>query len=138
MTEIQDHLFQADYFRDPMRYNDKAYLENSEIAQWNNENKANINPSFKENFVKVKRFAMIKALEDTMVFPNEAEWWGEFASGSLKTVLPMENTTNYISDSFGLRTVHEAGKIVFNTTAGNHLQFSEDELFYWLDNYIVE
>jgi len=138
ITEIQDHLFQADYFRDPMRYNDTAYLKNSEIAQWNNENTANINPSFRENFIKVKRFAMIKALKDTMVFPNEAEWWGEFAAGSLKTVLTMEHTPNYINDTFGLKTVHEAGKIIFNTTAGNHLEFSEADLFYWLDNYLVE
>jgi len=138
MTEIQDHLFQADYFRDPMRYNDTAYLEHSQIAQWNNENPANINPSFRDNFVKVKKFAMIKAMKDTMVFPNEAEWWGEFASGSLKTVLKMENTPNYIKNTFGLKTVHEAGKIVFNTTSGNHLQFTESELFYWLDNYLVE
>jgi len=136
--EIQDHLFQADYFRDPKRYNDSAYLERSQIAQWNNENTANIQPSFRTNFVKVKQFAMIKAMKDTMVFPNEAEWWGEFAAGSLKTVLKMENTPNYIKDSFGLKTVHEAGKMVFNTTAGNHLQFTEDELFYWLDNYLVE
>jgi len=136
--EIQDHLFQADYFRDPMRYNDSAYLERSEIAQWNNENTANIQPSFKTNFVKVKQFAMIKAMQDTMVFPNEAEWWGEFASGSLKTVLKMEDTPNYMKDNFGLKTVHEDGRIVFNTTAGNHLQFTETELFYWLDNYLVE
>ena len=31
---------------------------------------------------------MIKALKDTMVYPNEGEWWGHFADRSLKTVLP--------------------------------------------------
>jgi len=138
MKNVQDHLFQADYFRDPLRYNDAAYLENSQIAQWNNENTANINPSFRDNFVKVKKFAMIKAMQDTIIFPNEAEWWGEFASGSFKTILKMEDTPNYIKDSFGLKTVYEAGKMVFNTTSGDHLHFTEIELFYWLDNYLVE
>lgn len=65
---------------------------------------------------------MIKALKDTMVFPNEGEWWGHFADGSLKTVLPMNETVWYKNDTFGLRTADEAGKIVFNTTAGDHLQ----------------
>ena len=43
--------------------------------------------TFKDNFVKVKKFAMIKALRDTMVFPNEGEWWGHYADGSQKEVL---------------------------------------------------
>ena len=31
------------------------------------------NATYKANFVKVKRFIMIKALKDTMVFPNEGD-----------------------------------------------------------------
>ena len=45
------------------------------------------NATYKANFVKVKRFIMIKALKDTMVYPNEGEWWGHFADGSQKEVL---------------------------------------------------
>ena len=32
------------------------------------------NATYKANFVKVKRFIMIKALKDTMIYPNEGEW----------------------------------------------------------------
>jgi hypothetical protein len=28
--------------------------------------------------------------QDTMIFPNEGEWWGHFADGSMKTVLTMK------------------------------------------------
>jgi len=137
---VQNMLFQADYFRDPMRYDDKSYLKNSQIAQWNNENKDNITPEFKTRFTALKRLAMIRAEKDTMIFPSQSEWWGEFKKGSLKKddILEMKDTPNYQSDSFGLKTLHEANKMVFNTTAGNHLQFSEDQLFWWLDHYIVE
>jgi len=135
---VQNLLFQADYFRDPMRYKDSKYLSNSEIAQWNNENSANVNQTFKDNFVKTKKFAMIKAMKDTMVFPNEGEWWGEFEAGSRSKVLNMRQTPNYIKDLYGLKTVDQAGKIVMNTTSGNHLQFKEDQLYWWLDNYFVE
>ena len=133
----QNLLFQADYFRDPLRVNTTAYKENSEIAQWNNEGTV-VSPKYKENFITVKRFAMIKALKDTMIFPNEGEWWGHFADGSQKTVLTMKETQWYQQDLFGLKTVDEAGKIVFNTTDGNHLQFTHEQLVWWLENYFVE
>merc|ERR1719499_1084860 len=133
---VQNMLFQADYFRDPKRYTDSSYIKNSQIAQWNQENPNNQNFTYKQNFVSVKKFAMIKAEKDTMVFPNEAEWWGEFESGSLKSVLSMKDTPLYKNDAFGLKSVDEAGKIVFNSTSGNHLKFSETELYWWLDNYL--
>jgi len=134
----QNLLFQADYFRDPKRYTDAKYLANSEIAQWNQENPSNQNATWVENFKSVKKYAMIKALKDTMIFPNEGEWWGQYAPGSLKDIQKMEDTDNYKLDRWGLKTVHEAGKMVFNTTAGNHLQFTQEELYFWLDNYLVE
>jgi len=138
VQSIQNTLFQADYFRDPKRYTDDAYLEHSEIAQWNNENPKNVNTTFKDNMVSLTKFAMIKALKDTMIFPNEGEWWGQFEANSLKTIQKMEETDNYKTDRFGLKTLHDANKMIFNTTDGNHLQFTEQELFWWLDNYITE
>ena len=44
----------------------------------------------------------------------------------------------YQEDLFGLKTVDEAGKIVFNSTNGDHLEFSEEQLSWWVDNYFVE
>ena len=44
----------------------------------------------------------------------------------------------YKEDLFGLRTADEAGKILFNSTSGNHLQFTNGELLWWVDNYFVE
>ena len=32
---------------------------------------------------------MVKAMGDTMVFPNEGEHWGGYAPGQFKTVLTM-------------------------------------------------
>jgi len=134
---MQNDLFQADYFRDPKRVQTDAYKANSQIAQWNNEGNT-VNATFKENFGKVKRFAMIKALKDTMIFPNEGEWWGHFEDGSLSKVLTMKETQWYKQDLFGLKTADEAGKILFNTTAGNHLEFSHEQLVWWVQNYFVE
>mgnify|MGYP002212807331 CR=1 FL=1 len=133
----QSLLFQINYYRDPMRVNTDAYKKYSELAQWNNEGNT-VNETYKTNFGKTKSFNMIKAEKDTMVFPNEGEWWGHYADGSLTQVLSMKETKWYKDDLFGLKTADEAGKIKFNTTSGNHLQFSQDELIWWVDNYFVE
>lgn len=120
-----------------MRVNTDAFKKYSAIAQWNNEGDT-VTQSYKDNFISVKRYAMIKALKDTMVYPNEGEWWGHYADGDQKTVLTMKETRWYKEDLFGLKTVDEAGKIVFNTTDGEHLQFSQEQLVWWVDNYLVE
>lgn len=78
---------------------------------------------------------MVKALGDTMVFPNEGEHWGCFADNSFTKILKMNETIWYKSDLFGLKTADDQGKIYFEETPGNHLQFSEKQLFGWLDKY---
>merc|ERR1712188_100763 len=50
-------------------------------------------------------------------------------------VLTMKETSVYKNDLFGLKTADEAGKIHFETTPGNHLQFSETDLFGWISKY---
>ena len=135
--KTQDSLFQADYFRDPKRVTSHAYYSRSEIANWNNEGPDNNNATYKQNFVKVERFAMIKAMKDTMVFPNAGEWWGQFTPGQFKTIQNMNETDMYINDTFGLKTVDKQGKILFNSTPGNHLKFSEAELLWWVNNYFL-
>jgi len=133
---VQNKLFQADYFRDPKLVNSSGYKSNSQIAQWNNEGSA-VDPTIAENFAKTKRFVMIKAEKDSMIYPNDGEWWGAFDSDG-KTRLAMKDTEWYKKDLFGLKTADEAGKLFFNTTAGDHLQFSEAELFNWVDTHFVE
>lgn len=133
---VQNMLFQADYFRDPALVNTSAYKSNSAIAQWNNEGNT-VDPSFAVNFAKTKRFAMIKAEKDTMIYPNDGEWWGAFDTDG-KTRLSMKDTEWYKHDLFGLRTADEAGKIFFNSTTGDHLQFTEAQLLGWVDQYFIQ
>jgi len=132
---VQNKLFQADYFRDPKSLG-ASYKKHSQIAQWNNEGET-VDPKIKENFGKVKRFAMIKAEKDSMVYPNDGEWWGAFDTDG-KTRLAMNQTEWYKQDLFGLKTADEAGKIFFDSTTGDHLQFTKEELLGWVDKYFLE
>lgn len=132
----QDLLFQINYYRDPFRVNSSSYKSYSQLAQWNNEGNS-FNQTYKDNFCKVKRFVMIKALSDSMVYPNEGEHWGHYKDDSLTEILTMRDTEWYAQDLFGLRTVDQAGKIIFNETTGDHLQFTNSELAWWVKNYFV-
>lgn len=132
---VQAHLFQADYLRVPGKETGNAYKTHSQLAAWNNEG-ATTNSTFKDNFLKTKKYVMVKAMGDTMVFPNEGEWWGHFKDSKMKEVVPMNQTEWYTSDLFGLKTADQAGRIHFETTPGNHLQFTEAELYGWVDQYL--
>jgi len=132
----QNTLFQIDYFRDPTDVNQTNYKTYSQLAQWNNEGET-VDPKINANFAKVKRWAMVKAMKDTMVYPNDGEWWGQFAADG-KTRLAMNETEWYTKDLFGLKTADQAGKIMFDSSPGNHLQFTETELFGWVDKYFLE
>jgi palmitoyl-protein thioesterase len=132
---VQGILFQADYYRAASKTAGSSYLTHSQIAQWNNEKTTNA--TYTANFGKVKQFAMVRALKDSMVYPNEGEHWGSLQDGSYGTAQTMKDTKFYKQNLFGLKDADEAGKIAFETTAGDHLQFTDAELFSWLDKYFL-
>lgn len=135
---VQSILFQADYYRAPREASSRAYLERSQISRWNNEDARSTNATYRSNFGKTQTFAMVKALQDSMVYPNEGEWWGSLEDGSYEKVLPMKETKFYQQDLFGLKTADKAGKIHFETTPGDHLDFSDKQLYGWVQKYFMD
>lgn len=130
----QDILAQANYYRDPTKT--KEYTESCKfLPEINNER--NANSTLTSNFDKVEKILLIKALEDTMVFPNESEWFGFYKDGSTTELLSFNQTTWYEQNLFGLKTLNEAGKIDFATTPGNHLKISNDQLLAIVDKYFT-
>jgi palmitoyl-protein thioesterase len=132
---VQGILYQANYFRDATKAHGAGYKAFSQIAQWNNEGNK-VNAQYKENFLKVEKFAMVKAAQDSMVYPNEAEQWGQIKDDS-STIQTMKETKFYQDDLFGLKTADEAGKIFMESTSGDHLQFSDAELDSWVTKYFI-
>eukprot|EP00442_Polarella_glacialis_P048141 CAMPEP_0115061470 /NCGR_PEP_ID=MMETSP0227-20121206/8024_1 /TAXON_ID=89957 /ORGANISM="Polarella glacialis, Strain CCMP 1383" /LENGTH=360 /DNA_ID=CAMNT_0002446773 /DNA_START=43 /DNA_END=1125 /DNA_ORIENTATION=- len=130
-------LFQADYYRAPKKVSGEAYLRHSQLANWNNEDTTNSNATYAANFAKVKKFGMVKAMQDSMVYPNDGEWWGAMDDETYDKVLPMNETKFYKNDLFGLRTADEAGKLHFESTAGGHLDFTDAELYGWVEKYFM-
>jgi len=135
---IQEHLFQANYYRSPTHLNASQYLENSQLGQWNGEGVRNMT-SDKVNWAKTSQFVWVRGTLDTVVWPNEGEQWGQLAAGypQNKTIVPMEQAAWYTADAFGLKTADSAGKNAFEEFRGEHIRFTTAELNGWLDKYFV-
>jgi len=136
----QEHSFQANYWRDPRQKMQESYQKYSQLARWNNEGPDNNNQTFNENYGLTKKFVWIMASLDSMVWPKEGEHWGapDLNDPFENKILPYNQTQWYISDSFGLKTAQEAGKNVFETFQGDHLQFSMEEFDRWINTYIKQ
>lgn len=132
----QEHLFQANYWRDPRPAEAEAYKTYAQLAQWNNE-VDNANHTLNENYAKTKKFVWVMAEQDSMIWPKEGEHWGApDPNDPFHTILPMNQTEWYQKDLFGLRTAQEAGKNYFESFDGDHLQFSMKDLDGWITKYL--
>uniref|UniRef100_A0A8C6RUQ8 Palmitoyl-protein thioesterase 1 n=1 Tax=Nannospalax galili TaxID=1026970 RepID=A0A8C6RUQ8_NANGA len=103
---VQECLVQAEYWHDPIK--EDVYR-----------NHMSVNESYKKNLMALKKFGMVKFLNDSIVDPVRP---------GQKTI-PLQVTTLYTEDRLGLKEMDKAGKLVFLATEGDHLQLNE-EWFY--------
>jgi len=138
---VQGILMQANYFRDPAKLSSPAYMQHSQLAQWNGEGvtpAANMSQQ-RANWAKTAAFVWVRGTLDTVVWPNIGEQWGAVSADYPKNLssVPMAQTKWYTTDAFGLKTADDAGKNHFEEFAGEHIRFTMTELNGWLDQYFV-
>lgn len=102
------------------------------LPDLNNENK--INTDYKKRMESLNKMVLVKAKDDTMIIPNDSEWYGFFKNNSVDK-WTMEEAPYY--DLFGLKTLNEAKKIDFYTTPGDHLRFTQEFYFQMADKYLT-
>jgi len=76
--------------------------------------------------MQLQNFAMIQFLNDTVVQPRESEWFGFYAPGQDKTVLPLFETPLYQQDWLGLQQLNNTGRLQMIGCIGDHLQFTDE------------
>lgn len=133
---IQEHLTQANYFRDPFKTD--AYRTGARfLPDLNNERDqgVTVNASYVTHWTSLNSLCLVKALGDTIVIPNESEWFGFYQDKSFDNLWTFDQTPWYVNDWFGLKSLHLAGKITFETTDGNHLDFDTDYLLSLVDRF---
>lgn len=128
---VQSRLVPAQYFRDPMQY--EQYLEHSNfLADINNEREVK-NQTYKENLEKLERFVMYVFEDDETVIPKETSWFSE-VNGTDVTLL--RDRPLYKEDWLGFKTLDKKGALKFETTKGGHMSLSESLLKkVFSDNY---
>ena len=61
------------------------------------------------------------------------QWFGFYAPNQDKTVIPLQQSTLYTEDWLGLKQMDNNGQLVFMTSPGDHLQFTDE----WFKENIV-
>ena len=133
----QEHSFQANYWRDPRPEMRSLYRQYSQLAKWGNEVDGQRNATLNENWSRTRQFVWVLAEQDEMVWPALGEQWGApDPRDPFRNVLQMNETEWYRDDLFGLKTADEANKNKFESFAGDHLQFSIQDLRRWVTTYL--
>jgi len=128
--KVQDFLGPAGYFRDPTDLD--KYLADSVFLPLTNNEKDDKSSDIKDRFSSLNGALLVMFSEDTVVYPKESEWFWELQS-DYKTVKNVNETDFYLNDYIGLKELDEAGKVTYASFAGNHLQFTDEEI----DNIVV-
>ncbi|KAI0035863.1 alpha/beta-hydrolase [Vararia minispora EC-137] len=122
----QEHLVQAQYYRDPKQLT--HYLEmNHFLASINNEVLTLRNVTYAKNLAALENLVLILFSRDGTVVPKESSWFGSYAPDSAgdETVVAMRQQPLYTEDWIGLRTLDERGAVVLETCEGGHMAISE-------------
>ncbi|KAK2518646.1 Ppt1 [Columba guinea] len=127
---VQEHLVQAEYWHDPLK--EEEYRKYSVFLADINQERG-VNETYKKNLMALKKFVMVKFLNDTMVDPPISEWFGFYKSGQAKETIPLQETSLYKEDRLGLQEMDKTGKLVFLGVAGDHLHVTEE----WFDSTIL-
>lgn len=124
-TFVQSNLVPAQYYRNTGAL--KKYLEDSNfLADINNE-RTSKNSTYKENMMKLEKFAMYMFKDDKTVVPKQSAWFGELNSTS-GDITNLQNRTIYQEDWIGLRWLDERNRLEFPITPGEHMELDAEDL----------
>ncbi|KAH7888637.1 Alpha/Beta hydrolase protein [Phlebopus sp. FC_14] len=146
----QEHLVQAQYFRDPAQL--LLYMSTgSFLADINNEVllPSSRSATYADNLASLNNLVLALFSKDKTVIPKESAWFGSEAppendelpslpppysdQGPLrqairapqeKGIVPMRMQPLYVEDWIGLRSLDERGAVVLATCPGEHMQLS--------------
>lgn len=127
---VQEHMVQAEYWHDPIK--EDVYRNHSVfLADINQERE--VKESYRKNLMALKKFVLVKFLNDSIVDPMESEWFGFYRSGQAKEKITLQETPLYTEDRLGLKKMDQAGQLVFLALEGDHLQLSQE----WFYKHII-
>ncbi|XP_017634403.1 uncharacterized protein LOC108476642 isoform X2 [Gossypium arboreum] len=124
---VQAHLAPSGYLKLP---NDiPHYLEKCRfLPKLNNELPHERNSTYKERFIRLQNLVLIMFEHDTVLIPKETSWFGYYPNGAFKPVVRPQETKLYSEDWIGLKTLDDAGKVLYVNVSGGHLGISKEDM----------
>ncbi len=120
---LQDYDVQLQYWHDPTK--EETYRDYSAfLADINQENY--VNDTYKEGIKNLENLVLVKFTPDSMVEPEESQWFGFYHPGQSETTYTLQESELYKQDKLGLKELDERGGIKFLKVNGDHLQFSDE------------
>ncbi|KAL3814993.1 hypothetical protein ACJIZ3_016261 [Penstemon smallii] len=132
---VQEHLAPAGYIKIPTDIN--GYRKGCKFLPKIN-NEIYRNSTYKKRFASLENLVLIMFEHDDVLVPKQTSWFGYFPDGSWDTILPARETSLYIEDWIGLKTLDEAGKVKFVSVSGGHLEISYNDMKEHIVPYLVE
>lgn len=129
---VQNNLVVAQYWHDTLNY-EKYVTESRFIAEINNEGQLK-NATYANNLTKLKKFVMVKNLNDSTVIPIHSQHFETYAPGNDTTIVPLRESKIYKEDWIGLKKLDEAGRLVFIDVPGDHIEYDTN----WFIETIVK
>lgn len=125
---IQNHVVQAQYFKDP-NHLDEYLKQGIFLPDINNEHDAK-SLKYKSNLMSLDKFVMFRFADDKTVVPRDSSWFSFFNGTQL---LPLAEQPLYTEDWLGLQALDQQGKLVFAEVPGAHMHFT----FAWFTQEII-
>jgi len=119
---VQESVTPANYWHNSL-HPEEYQTKNIFLPDINND--GSFNATYKKNMLSLNAFVMVKFLNDTVVVPRASEWFGFYDDGSDTKTHSLQESELYQKDTIGLKQLDNQNKLVFLSTLGEHLQFTE-------------
>ena len=129
---VQNGVGPAGYYRD--NFHLERYLDKSNfLAELNNEK--NFNQSYYDRMSNLTSLVLIKFNNDTMIYPPETSWFQSLDQDN--NLISLSKSEFYEKDFIGIRKLNENGVIKFIGIDGEHLDFTNEDLYDYAFDYLI-
>jgi palmitoyl-protein thioesterase len=115
---LQDEFSGANYWHSPLNGQLPYQTHCAFLPYVNNVVQSSNSARHKTNFMRLRKAVFFSSPADGFVQPYESELFGFFATNSESQRIPMQQQDFYINDSFGLKSMMQAGKIILKSVDG--------------------
>eukprot|EP01029_Cantina_marsupialis_P014862 TRINITY_DN3252_c0_g1_i1.p1 TRINITY_DN3252_c0_g1~~TRINITY_DN3252_c0_g1_i1.p1 ORF type:complete len:284 (+),score=59.78 TRINITY_DN3252_c0_g1_i1:159-1010(+) len=127
------------YWRDPKRGQQEYETKNPFLPLLNNDVMTSKSQMQYDNFIKINKYVLVKALNDTVVIPKESTHHEFFSWGEHPKLIKMREMPGYQRDAFGLKTLDSRGDLVRLSFEGDHIRpkdkgFLKSKIYPFFDN----